>query len=50
MVEFGKLCYYTFKGEYVPQKYYIVASNGIGKSLRSLIENPSEINTKLIGR
>ena len=49
MVEFGKLCYYTFIGEYnVPQKYYIVASNGIGKSLRSLIENPSEINTKLI--
>lgn len=49
MVEFGKLCYYTFIGEYnVPQKYYIVASNGIGKSLRSLIENPSEINKKLI--
>lgn len=42
MVEFGKLCYYTFIGEYnIPQKYYIVASNGIGKSLRSLIENYS---------
>lgn len=49
MVEFGKLCYYTFIGEYnIPQKYYIVASNGIGKSLRSLIENPAKINTKLI--
>lgn len=49
MVEFGKLCYYTFIGEYnVPQKYYIVASNGIGKSLRILIENPLEINTKLV--
>lgn len=49
MIEFGKLCYYTFIGEYsVPRKYYIVASNGIGKLLRSLIENPSEINLKLI--
>lgn len=49
MVEFGKLCYYTFIGEYsVPQKYYIVASNGIGQSLRNLIENPAKINEKLI--
>ena len=48
-VEFGKLCYYTYIGEYaVPNKYYIVASNGIGQSLRKLIEHPKQINTELI--
>lgn len=49
MIEFGKLCYYTYIGEYVvPNKYYIVASNGIGQSLRKLIEHPKQINTELI--
>lgn len=49
MIEFGKLCYYTYIGEYkVPHKYYIVASNGIGTSLRNLIENPEKLNVKLI--
>jgi hypothetical protein len=49
MTEFGKLCYYTFVGEYkVPRKYFIVASNGIGRSLRTLIENPKNINKELI--
>lgn len=48
-IEFGKLCYYTYIGEYsVPQNYYIVASNGIGNDLRILIENPKHINQKLI--
>lgn len=49
MVEFGKLCYYTYKDEYeIPNKYYIVASNGIGNALRNLLEHPKQINTKLI--
>lgn len=49
MIEFGKLCYYTFIGEYrIPNKYFIVASNGIGKSLRTLIENPQRINVELL--
>lgn len=49
MIEFGKLCYYTYIGEYaVSNKYYIVASNGIGQSLRKLIEHPKQINTELI--
>lgn len=48
-VEFGKLCYYTYINEYtIPNKYYIVASNGIGPSLRVLVENPARINQILI--
>ena len=47
-VEFGKLCCYTWKGTYrVPEKYYIVGSNGIGDSLRTLIEHPERINAYL---
>lgn len=49
MIEFGKICYYTYIGEYaIPIKYYIVASNGIGQSLRKLIEHPKQINIELI--
>jgi hypothetical protein len=48
-VEFGKLCYYTYNKSYnIPRKYYIVASNGIGQSLRDLIDNPHLINDGLI--
>ncbi|MEN6411948.1 MAG: ABC-three component system protein [Veillonellales bacterium] len=49
MTEFGKLCYYTFIQEYrIPRKYFIVASYGIGQSLRKLVENPETINDVLI--
>lgn len=48
-VEFGKLCYYTYKNIYsIPKKYYIVASNGVGPDLRDLIDKPESINNKLI--
>lgn len=48
-VEFGKLCYYTYNNSYnIPRKYYIVASNGIGQSLRDYIDNPTRINDELI--
>ena len=40
-LEFGKLCYYTYKKEIkVPQNYYIVASNDVGRALLDLIEKP----------
>lgn len=49
MVEFGKLCYYTMTQQYAkPRKYFIVASNGIGRDLRKLVESPSDINGALI--
>jgi len=48
-VEFGKLCYYTFIGEYaIPRKYYIVASSGLGNDLRNLVDNPERINQSLV--
>lgn len=47
--EFGKLCYYTYSNQYkVPQKYFIVASKGVGQELRDLIDNPERINPGLI--
>lgn len=49
MIEFGKLCYYTYIHEYnIPQNYYIVSNQPIGPALRKLIEHPNQINKKLI--
>lgn len=48
-LEFGKLCYYTYKKEIkVPRNYYIVASNDVGHNLLELIENPTRIAEKII--
>ncbi|MDX1761082.1 MAG: ABC-three component system protein [Christiangramia sp.] len=49
-LELGKLCYYTFNNNRyrIPKTYYIVSSKGIGPSLLLLLENPKEINEKLI--
>lgn len=48
-VEFGKLCYYTYKMDYpVPQHYYIVAPKDIGPTLLDLINNPKKINGLLV--
>ncbi|MCY8789786.1 restriction endonuclease [Bacillus inaquosorum] len=48
-VEFGKLCYYTFIGDYsVPKKYYLVAPQGIGGKLHDLIMKPDELRSELI--
>ena len=48
-VEFGKLCYYTYNGDYkIPINYYIVASSGIGQTLSDLIDNPQSINSGII--
>ena len=49
MVELGKLCYYTHKGDYtVPQHYFIVTPLGIGNSLQDLIDDPAAMKAKLI--
>ncbi|MBY6269793.1 ABC-three component system protein [Parageobacillus thermoglucosidasius] len=48
-VEFGKLCYYTFNGDYpVPKNYFIVASQGLGQDLKDYLEKPEKINQALI--
>lgn len=48
-VEFGKLCYYTWIEKYrIPEKYYVVGSNGIGDDLRTYIEKPDTINDYVI--
>lgn len=48
-VELGKLCYYTFTGEYpIPQNYYIVASNDIGPRLKDLLDSPALLRDEVI--
>lgn len=47
-VEFGKIVYYSSKGEYVPpRKYYFVASNGVGTTLSKLMDKPDELKDKI---
>lgn len=48
-VEFGKLCYYSFKREFtVPKKYVFATSKGIGPTLKSYIQNPQQLRSNLI--
>ena len=50
-IEFGKLLYYTFKGEYpVPNKYYFISPKGCGTSFTKLLQNPADIKKGLIDR
>lgn len=47
-LELGKLCYYTFKKEIrLPKKYFIIASNDVGISLKDLIDEPPKLLLKL---
>lgn len=46
--EFGKLVYYTKKGEYSwPSLYYFVAPHGVGTSLSKLLNNPEKLRSGL---
>lgn len=48
-VELGKLCYYTFIGEYtIPRNYYFVCQNGVGTTLNSYLEKPEKLKELLI--
>lgn len=48
-LELGKLCWYTFQGEYrVPKRYYFVAPQGIGPLLLQTLEQPEQLRTGLI--
>lgn len=48
-VEFGKVCYYTYIGDYsVPRKYYFVSPHGVGTKLSDLIMKPEKLKYGLI--
>jgi hypothetical protein len=48
-LEIGKLCYYTFIGEYsVPRKYKFVAPLGVGTTLLRLLEKPDELKAAFL--
>jgi len=48
-VEFGKIIYYSFKGEYPkPNKYYFVAPKGVGTKLSDLLNNQVNLKNELM--
>lgn len=48
-VEFGKIIWYSFSGEYtVPRRYYFVAPRGAGTSLSRLLANATKLRDDLI--
>lgn len=49
-LELGKLCYYTFIGEYtVPENYYFIAPQGVGTTLAKLLRgNHEELKKSLL--
>lgn len=48
-VEFGKLLYYSFSGEYdYPEKYFFVAPCGVGTKLASFLEEPDQLKKAVI--
>ena len=49
MVELGKLCYYSFRGDFtIPELYYIVSPKGVGNALQDLIDDPSSLKSRLV--
>jgi len=48
-VELGKLCHYTFIGDYsIPQNYYIVSQEGAGAKLGDMLDEPAKLKAGLI--
>ena len=48
-IEFGKIIYHTFKGEFPPPtNYYFAASKGVGLKLQSLLATPMKLRSELI--
>jgi hypothetical protein len=47
-IELGKLCYYTFIGEFsLPKKYFFVAPLAAGPALSNLIRQPTNLKKRL---
>ncbi len=47
-IEFGKLVYYTKKGEYSwPSSYFFVAPRGVGTTLSRLLKDPEKLRSEL---
>jgi len=48
-VEFGKIVYYSYKGEYsYPRRYFFVAPQGVGTSLANLLRSEVKLKQSLI--
>ena len=53
LLEFGKLCYYTYNGSFpAPRKYYLVSPKGVGPELTDILTIPQhdKIRHRLIAK
>jgi len=49
-IELGKLCFYTFRGDYpVPRQYRFAAPYEVGPTLKDLFLHPNKLREELIG-
>ena len=47
-VEFGKIIYYSYKGEYLPpKKYFFVAPHNVGTKLGKLLSDPDQLKSEV---
>ncbi|MEZ6033557.1 MAG: ABC-three component system protein [Planctomycetaceae bacterium] len=50
-IELGKLCVYTFRGDYsVPRRYRFVSPLGVGTKLHDLLRNPVKLREELVSQ
>ncbi len=48
-IEFGKLVYYTWRGDYsYPRRYFFVAPQGAGTKLSNMLKEPEKLRAQLI--
>ncbi len=47
-VEFGKIIYFSYKGDYpTPKKYYLIGTNGIGTKLKKYLQDSTKLKKEL---
>ncbi|EJD6084798.1 TPA: hypothetical protein KEY91_002723 [Proteus mirabilis] len=48
-IEIGKLCYFTFIGDFpLPERYFFVGPRGVGTSLSNMLINPNKLKSEFI--
>lgn len=51
VLEIGKICYYTYIGEYpLPERYYFVTPKGCGTNLIKALHDPQKLKSELLSR
>jgi hypothetical protein len=47
-IELGKLCFYTYRGDYtIPDNYFLATHKGVGEKLEKMLEDPRTLGTEV---